>query len=333
MRQNGTITDVPGVKVGTFTDSKAVTGCTVILPEQGAKGGVSVKGGAPGTRETALLHPYCSVEEVHGLVLSGGSAFGLDAACGVMQYLEEAGFGLEASSYKIPIVPAAVIFDLFIGSGSVRPSANWGYEAARTASSEAVEEGSRGAGTGCTVGKINGMSNAFKCGQGSASAFLSSGVVIGVLAVVNALGDIIGENGTLMAGPRNPESGKRCSTLDILKKEGMGLEEKLFSSQGKGEVQDFNTTLIAVATNTNLSKVGVNRMAEIANYGLGRCISPVHTSWDGDTVFVLSTGEVNYDVDHVSAAAAEIIPEAVRRALITADSLGGIPAWKDCNDQ
>lgn len=314
--------------MGVITDRESVTGCTVITVEKGAVGGVSVKGGAPGTRETDLLSPFCRVEEIHGIALSGGSAFGLDVACGVMRYLEEKGFGLEIGPYRVPLVPGAIIFDLFIGNGRVRPDASWGYRAAASAAAGEIPEGSQGAGTGATVGKALGLPSAVKAGQASLSRYLPGGLVIGVLVVVNALGDVLDERGELLAGPRDPVTGKMRSTLEIFEKGEMVTE------RGKG-VFDLkggnasNTTLAVVATNANLNKVEVNRVASIAHNGLARAISPLHTGWDGDTVFALATKEVEAPVDLVASLGAELIAAAVRRSLYLAESLGGVPSLRE----
>ncbi len=331
----GNITDVKGIKVGVVTDRKAATGCTVITVEKGAVAGVSVKGGAPGTRETDLLDPLCRIEEVHAIALSGGSAFGLDVACGVARYLEEKGHGLHRGPYTIPIVPAAIIFDLFIGNGRVRPDASWGYEAALMAESGPVPEGSEGAGTGATVGKALGLASAVKAGQSSLSQVQPEGLVVGVLVVVNSLGDVVDQKGKLLAGPRDLETGEMKRTLEIFQRDHNSvdknrgpLDKKGDSLKGKEGYGD-NTTLAVVATNARLSKVEVNKLAGIAHNGLSTVIKPLHTAWDGDTIFTLATGEVSSPVDLVGAVATDLLSEAVLRALFQAHSLGDIPSLKD----
>lgn len=329
----GNITDVPGIKVGVATDQNAATGCTVMIMEDGAVGGVSVQGGAPGSRETDLLSPFCRVEEVHGIALSGGSAFGLDTASGVMRYLEEKQCGLPVGPYRIPIVPAAILFDLFIGTGNVRPDAEWGYQAASNAVAGEFPQGSAGAGTGATVAKSLGMHGAVKAGQASLSRELPGGLIVGVLVVVNALGDVWDTRGALLAGPRDPESGQMRTTLDIFSageaviERGRAPEDiDLPGDSGGG----MNTTLGVVATNAALSKVEVNRVAALAHNGLARTIKPLHTGWDGDTVFALANprGKTAL-VDVVAAVGAELMAEAVPLALYRAVSLSGVPALKD----
>lgn len=324
------ITDVTGLKVGVVTDEEAVTGCTVILAEKGVKGGVSVRGGGPGTRETDILSPFCRAEEVHGIALSGGSAFGLGVACGVMRYLEEKGCGLNVGTYRVPIVPGAIIFDLSIGNGKIRPDASWGYRAAVAASQGLIPEGSVGAGTGATIGKALGLVRAVKGGQASLSCLLPNGLVVGVLVVVNALGDVIDEKGGLLAGPRDPEKGGMHSTLELFQKG----EWMLGRGRGKGLINmqkesQQNTTLAVVATNADLSKPETNRVAAVAHNGLAAAIRPLHTSWDGDTVFALATGEKPAPVDLVGAVGADLLAQAVRRAVYLAEGLGGVPAYKD----
>jgi L-aminopeptidase/D-esterase-like protein len=320
----GNITDVPGIKVGVVTDTDAVTGCTVITVEKGAIGGVSVMGGAPGTRETDILSPLCRVQKIHGIALSGGSAFGLGVACGVMRYLEEKGFGLKVGAYRVPIVPGAIIFDLFLGNGKIRPDASWGYQAASSAFSGSVPEGSVGAGTGATVAKCLGLPRAIKAGQATLSSVLPGGAIVGVLVVLNAFGDILDKQGNLLAGPRDPHSKGMLKTAEIFK-EG----ELFWGDQHAQNNHSFNTTLAVLATNARLSKAEVNKVASVAHNGLARSIAPLHTGWDGDTVFAIATGEVNAPVDLIGLMGAELLAEAVRRSLLKARSLGGVPALRD----
>ncbi|UNC91926.1 P1 family peptidase [Candidatus Contubernalis alkaliaceticus] len=308
---SGGLTEIPGIKVGVCHDRDAATGVTVILVEEGAGAGVEVRGSAPGTRETDLLQPGRLVEEVQALVLAGGSIYGLDAASGVVRYLEEGGFGYSISPLKIPIVPAAILFDLFIGSSSVRPDAQMGYQACLNASSGPVPEGSVGAGTGATVGKFYGPLQAVKSGQGSASRHRGK-VVTAALVVVNALGDVYDSSGLLLAGPRNPETGVMEKTIDLF----FGGNPQGFSG---------NTTLGVVATNAKLSKEALGKVAQMAHDGLARSIWPVHTMWDGDTIFSLSAGEEEADPNLVGIMAAEALAEASARAVLKAQSLAGIP--------
>jgi len=309
------LTAIDGIKVGVSSNQEAVTGVTVILVEDGARAAVEVRGSAPGTRETDLLQPGQLVEEVQAIVLAGGSAFGLDAACGVVKYLEEKGCGFPVGPIYVPIVPAAVLFDLFIGNGSIRPDAVMGYEACLAASDGPVPEGSVGAGTGATAGKINGMPYATKTGQGSA-ALHKDDLVVAALVVVNAFGDIFDRKGNQLAGPRNPETGLMEKTIDLL------------LSSGDGGFPG-NTTLGVVATNAVFNGTDLTRVCRMAHDGLARSILPVHTMWDGDTIFALSKGNVKADINLVSLMAAEAVITAVERAALTATSLGGIPALMD----
>jgi L-aminopeptidase/D-esterase-like protein len=309
------ITDVAGIKVGHYTDEKAATGCTVVLCEQGGVAGVDVSGSSPGTRETDLLRPGNLVEEVQAIVLSGGSAFGLDAATGVMRYLEEQGFGYETSAGKVPIVPAAIIFDLNIGDSKVRPGANEGYQACLAAGDGKVAEGCVGAGTGATVGKILGLERAVKSGLGTASQKIARDVVVAALVVVNAVGDVI-EPGTgrILAGPRKPDGRGFLST------------SQLWKGESKEAVPPFNTVIGVVATDAKISKAAANRLARVAEVGIARTIDPCHTMYDGDALFTLSVGEKEADLGALGAAAAEVVAEAIVRAIQKAKTLAGVPA-------
>ena len=312
------ITDVSGIKVGHYTDEKAATGCTVVLCEQGAVAGVDVSGSSPGTRETDLLRPGNLVEKVQAIVLSGGSAFGLDAATGVMGYLEERGFGYETSAGKVPIVPAAIIFDLNIGDASVRPGANEGYQACLAAGDGKVAEGCVGAGTGATVGKILGLDRAVKSGLGTASQKIARDVVVAALVVVNAVGDVI-EPGTgkILAGPRKPDGHGFLST------------SQLWKAEFKEAVPPFNTVIGVVATDARISKAAASRLARVAQVGIARTIDPCHTMYDGDALFTISAGEKEADLGALGAAAAEVVAEAIVRAVQKAKTLAGVPAAKD----
>jgi len=315
------ITDVPGIKVGHYTDKDGITGCTVILCEQGAVAGVDVSGSSPGTRETDSLRARNLVEKVQAIVLSGGSAFGLDTAGGVMKYLEERGFGFETSAGKVPIVPAAIIYDLAIGNPKVRPGAKEGYQACLAASSAEVAEGCVGAGTGATVGKILGIGRATKSGLGTASQEVADGVVVTALVVVNAFGDVIDpKSGKIMAGPRKPGENGFLSTSELLK-----------NGQVNKANLPFNTTIGVVATNAKLDKAGANRLAQVGRVGMARTIDPCHTLHDGDVLFTLSLGAKEADFDALSSAAAEVVATGIVRALLKAETLGGIPAVKDIN--
>ncbi len=314
---NGTLTDVPGLQVGHWTDPEAATGCTVILcPPDGAVAGVDVRGLAPGTREIALLDPVCMVETVHAVLLSGGSAFGLAAADGVMHWLEAQGRGFDTGIAKVPIVPAAILFDLGLGRADVRPGPAQGYAACEAATADAVAQGSVGAGTGATVGKFAGPGLSMKGGVGSASRDLGSGLVVGALVAVNAVGDILDPaTGQIVAGARNPESG----FLDSMRLIQQQLEA------GFRDISRSNTTLAVVATNAKLSKAGATQVARMAHDGLARTIRPIHTSFDGDTVFALSTGEASAPASLIGAVAADVLAQAVVNAVRAARGLHGVP--------
>ncbi len=338
------LTDVEGIKVGHFTLAERPTGCTVILTEKGAVGGVDVRGAAPGTRETDLLDPINMVQEVHAVVLSGGSAFGLDAASGVVRYLEERGIGFDTRVAKIPIVPAAILFDLGIGANpKVRPTAECGYKAAVAATDRAVEEGNVGAGAGATIGKSGGAGRAMKAGIGSAAIRLPSGLVVAALVAVNAVGDIIDPStGQVVAGVRTAD--------------GMGLADarKLLRAGGaRGGRAGENTTIGIVATNARLTKAQANKMAQMAHDGYARTITPVHTMGDGDTIFAVATGTFRArgaapgpgaaagDADHagidpreadfslIGPLAAEVMADAIVRAARLATGIPGYPAARD----
>jgi len=330
MALHNTITDVPGIRVGHAHDIEAITGCTVVLCPQGAVGGVDQRGGAPGTRETDLLGPMHLVNKAHGVLLTGGSAFGLDAATGVMRFLEEQGVGFDAHVAKVPIVPAAVLFDLEIGRADVRPDAAMGYLACQNASMDPPQEGNAGAGMGATVGKILGMAGAMKSGIGSASRDLGGGAVVGALVAVNAVGDVVDPaSGEILAGTRPAKLGpmrfggdaRFADTLAVMK----GMAGKLalrFASRG-------NTLIGVVATNAQLSKEEVNKVAQMAHDGIARAIRPAHTMLNGDTLFSLSTAGKSVDVNIVGAYAAEVVAEAIVRAVWAAEPLGGLPAARD----
>jgi L-aminopeptidase/D-esterase-like protein len=321
-----TLTDVPGIEVGHAQDEEALTGCTVILCRHGAVAGVDQRGGAPGTRETDLLKPVNFVEHVHAVLLTGGSAFGLEAAGGVVRYLEERGIGFNVGVARVPIVPAAVIFDLALGRADRRPDATMGYRAAAAASRQPVAEGNVGAGCGASVGKILGMKQAMKAGVGSAAVRLSGGIVVGALMVVNAFGDVIDpRTGRIVAGARSTrfgpvqvgEPGGFVDTLELMK---TGLGRTLLQF-----VTRSNTVIGVVASNARLSKAEATRMAQMAQDGVARTIRPAHTMLDGDTLFALSTGNKRTDLSVLGAVAAEVVAEAILRAVYQARAAGGLP--------
>ncbi|MEM9923791.1 MAG: P1 family peptidase [Cyanobacteria bacterium P01_D01_bin.50] len=319
---NSSITDVSGIKVGHFTDSRSLTGCTVILTGSGAVAGVDVRGAAPGTRETDLLDPKNLVQQVHAILLSGGSAFGLDAATGVVKFLEERDLGYDVGVAKVPIVPAAILFDLAVGDAKVRPDAVAGYEACKNASDKLLTEGNVGAGTGATVGKLFGVNRAMKGGIGTASIKLPAGITVGAIVAVNAVGDIFEpSNGKLLAGVRSPDGKKLLGTMEAI-----ANGEELPPLLG-----GMNTTIGVVAVDVKLDKAQCQKIAQMAHDGLARTINPVHTMYDGDTIFALSTGEsaANVNLTLLGAASAEVMAQAVIRAIRAAESIRGLPSSKD----
>jgi L-aminopeptidase/D-esterase-like protein len=310
MTLKNAIIDVRGIEVGHAQDQDALTGCTVILCRQGAVAGVDVRGSAPGTRETDLLDPINLVEKVHAVLLTGGSAFGLDAAGGVMRYLEEQTIGYAMGDVHVPIVPAAVLYDLGIGRADVRPDAAMGYRAASSASSHPPAEGNVGAGTGASIGKMRGMEYAMKAGIGTSSVDLN-GLIVGAIVAVNAIGDVVDPgSGTKVAGLRSG------TTLEWMKTLQMNTAVR------------SNTVIGTVATNAKLTKAQATKVAQMAQDGLAQAIRPAHTMFDGDTIFALATGEVEADVSMVGAFAAEIMAQAIVRAAKMAASLGGLPGLK-----
>ena len=309
MKLSHSLTDVQGIEVGHAQDDEGLTGCTVVMCRKGAVAGVDVRGGAPGTRETDLLHPINLIQKVHAIVLAGGSAFGLEAATGVMGYLEEQNIGYKMREARVPIVPAAILYDLSLGRASARPDSAMGYLAASRASSAPPTEGNVGAGTGASVGKIRGMKYAMKAGLGTWSVNLD-GVIVGALVAVNAVGDVIDpESGIRLAGLRSG------STLNWMKK-----------GQTRTAVKS-NTVIGVVATNARLSKAQATKVAQMAQDGLAQSIRPAHTMFDGDTVFALATGEKKADVSIVGAFAAEVMAEAIVRAVKMAKPAGGLPGF------
>lgn len=314
---SGSITDVPGIKVGHATDLERATGCTVILCEAGAVVGVDQRGGAPGTRETDLARPSHLVQQAHAVVLAGGSAFGLAAADGVMRWLAGRGIGYDAGGVRVPIVPAAILFDLDLGDPRAYPDAEMGWRACEAARSGPVEEGTVGAGTGATVGKILGIRHAMKGGVGTAAETLGTGLVVGALMAVNALGDVIDPaNGQIIAGVRLPD-GRFADTVSILRQGALGG----FTASA--------TVIGVVATNARLDKEGACKVAQMAQDGLARAVRPSHTMYDGDTIFALATGEREADVTLVGALAAEAVASAIVRAVRLARGLAGVPGLAD----
>lgn len=327
MKRLNTITDVPGIKVGHASDFNALTGCTVILCEEGAIGGVDIRGTATGTRQLDALTFLHLVEKIHAILFTGGSAFGLDAAGGVMTFLEERGKGFDVGKTRIPIVPTAVIFDFGIGDYRVRPNHQMGYQACLNASKKVVE-GSVGAGTGATVGKLFGIERAMKGGVGTSSIRGPKGIVVGALVVVNAFGDVYDpESNQILAGARNSKkSSQLANSSKWIKK---GVTRKQFGALTPPDLSAFNTTLGVIATNANLSKKEVHQIAQIAHSGLTKEISPIHTTFDGDMVFALSIGKKKADVNTIGLLGEAALIESVKRAVMKADGFGVIPAYKD----
>lgn len=308
-------------KIGHATDLIGITGCTVILcPPGGASAGVDVRGGAPGTRETDLLRPDCMVDRVHAIMLGGGSAFGLAAADGVMRWLEEHDIGFDVGVARVPIVPAAILFDLPIGDPKIRPNAAMGYAACDTAAAVPPVTGCVGAGTGACVGKLMGLSSAVKGGIGYARVTLAGDVWVDALVALNAFGDVIDPNsGKVLAGARNPAGGW-LNTYETLKS---------LTQQDFRRFAGRNTTLGVTMTNAVLSKAECQKMASMAQNGFARSIRPVHTMGDGDVIFSLSAGEAKANVNVLGEAAAEACALAVLNAVHAATSLGGVPALRD----
>ena len=321
------ITDVPGIRVGHWSDRRAATGCTVVLaPREGATPGVDVRGGSPGTRETDLLRPGTMIDRANAVLLTGGSAFGLDAAAGVMRYLEEQGIGYHFGKSYIPLVAGAVVFDLGIGS-SARPDAESGYRAAKAAKGGAVAEGSIGVGTGCTVAKAGGFERCIKGGVGTACERGPGGLLAGAIVAVNAGGEILDpERGRVIAGPRGDKPGTFLKTLDMMR-----------AGQTPGLVPGEHTTNAVVATNARLTKAQASRLASVAHDGFARAIRPAHTLSDGDTIFALATGEVAIESPRhhmaLEALTVRAVARAIVRAVLMATGLAGVPSAQEWAEQ
>ena len=319
---NATLTAVPGIKVGHYTLTQRPTGCTVILAEGGATAGVDVRGAAPATRETDLLDPVDLVQQIHAVVLSGGSAFGLDSASGVMKYLEEKGIGFPFGGVHVPTVPAASLFDLPVGNPRIRPTAECGYQAAKAARTTPVKEGSIGAGAGATVGKTAGITHAMKGGIGSAAIAMPDGLIVAALVALNAAGDVIDPaTGQVVAGARAADGKTFLDARKLLR--GGGAQPAAGARQ--------NTTLGVVATNAVLTKTQARRVAQMAHDGFARAIFPSHTDVDGDTIFALATGAKpgEADASRIGALAADVVAEAIIRAARQATGVPGFPALRD----
>jgi len=327
------LTEIPGILVGHAQNTAALTGCTVVLCPRGAVSGVDQRGGAPGTRETDALRPMHLVQKAHAVVLSGGSAYGLDASSGVMKYLEENKSGFNTGVVRVPIVASAVLFDLGIGDPSIRPDAAMGYDACTAASNGPIVEGNVGAGTGATAGKLFGMKQAFKTGVGTASLKIGR-LVIGAIVVANPFGDIIDpDTQQIIAGARSFKKvgiqfGRNQYFADTL--------GSMSSTVGKAilKLAGFSNTVIGVVvTNAKLNKEETNKVAQMAQDGIALTVRPAHTMMDGDTIFALATGETREDVNIVGAYAAQVFAQAIVRSVKSASPAADLPAYNSINTQ
>lgn len=314
----GYITDIEGIKVGHAENSEGMTGCTVIICDDGATTGVDVRGSAPGTRETDLLKSEKLVDKVHGILLAGGSAFGLDASAGVMKFLEEEGIGFDVGVTRVPIVCGAVIFDLDIGNHRIRPDIDMGYKACQKASTNERRQGNIGVGLGATVGKILGPDNSMKSGLGSASVN-NGDLWVGAIVAVNSFGDVYNyESNEILVGAIDKETGKYLNSYKIMKQRGTDAG---FPSK--------NTTIGVIATNGILSKSQANKVAQMGQNGLARSINPIHTMFDGDTVFAMSTGKIKADINLIGTLGSEVMSRAITNAIKSAKGCKGKLAWED----
>lgn len=313
------ILDVKGIKVGQIEDKEGLTGCTVIICEDGGVCGVDVRGSAPGTRETDLLDPINMVQKVHAIVLSGGSAFGLESTCGVSRYLEEKGIGFDVGVAKVPIVTGAVLFDLGVGDPKCRPNIEMGYKACQIANNIELKQGNYGAGCGATVGKIRGSEFCTKGGIGSYSIKLDNGLVVSAIIAVNAFGDVY-ENGQVIAGVLNDDKTDFLNTYDLMKK-----------GVNKGGFNIDNTTIGAVITNAKLSKAECKKISQMAHNGFAKSIFPIHTPHDGDTIFTLATGEVETDITLLGSIASEVVEKSVINAIKNASKTNNILSYNEIN--
>lgn len=313
------ILDVKGIKVGQVEDEKGLTGCTVVICEEGAVCGVDVRGSAPGTRETDLLDPINMIPKVHAVVLSGGSAFGLESTCGVSRYLEENGVGFDVGVTKVPIVVGAVLFDLIVGDYKSRPTIEMGYKACQIANDSVLKLGNYGAGCGATVGKIKGPNYAMKGGIGSYSIRLDNGLIVSALIAVNAFGDIY-ENGNIIAGTLNDDKKTLANSYELMKK-----------GVGNGGFKIDNTTIGVVVTNAKLNKAECKKVSQMSHNGYAKAIFPIHTPHDGDTIFTMATGEIESDITLVGSLATEVVEKSIVNAIKNAKSVGNILAYDDIN--
>ena len=316
------ILDVKGLKVGQAQNEEALTGCTVVICEEGATCGVDVRGAAPGTRETDLLDPVNTVQKVNAVVLSGGSAFGLECTCGVSDYLEERNIGFDSGVCKVPIVVGAVLFDLGVGSYKIRPDKKMGYEACLNASETVLKQGNYGAGCGATVGKIRGPEFLTKSGIGSYSIKLDNGIVVAALVAVNALGDVY-EDGKVIAGALDDSKTKFLNSYNLMKQ---GVTKGGFSID--------NTTIGIIATNAKLDKAQCKKISQMAHDGYARSIFPIHTPHDGDTIFTMATGEIETgaDLTLIGSIAVEVMEKSIINAVKNAKEINGIVSYNELNN-
>ncbi|MGL5507910.1 MAG: P1 family peptidase [Paraclostridium sp.] len=311
------ILDVPGLKVGQVEDRDGLTGCSVVICEEGAVCGVDVRGAAPGTRETDLLDPVNMIQKVHAVVLSGGSAFGLECTCGVSKYLEEKGIGFDVGVAKVPIVVGAVLFDLIVGDPKCRPNIDMGYRACMKANNKELKQGNYGAGCGATVGKIRGPKYCTKGGIGSYSIKLDNGLVVAALVAVNAFGDVY-ENGKVIAGVLNDNKDGYLNTYELMKQ-----------GVNKGGFNIDNTTIGIIATNAKLNKAQCKKISQMAHNGYAKAIFPIHTPHDGDTIFTISTGEIESDVTLLGSLATEVMEKSIINAIKNSEGVGEIPSYNE----
>ncbi len=324
LNENSTLTAVPGFRVGHATHLEGATGCTVILCPEGTVAGVDQRGGAPGTRETDLLRPMHLVQTVNAIVLSGGSAYGLAAADGVMRWCEEHEIGFSTGTgFIVPIIPAAILMDLAIGEPGIRPDAAMGYAACEAASTDPVPQGNVGAGTGCRIGAMIGNELATKGGIGSAILRFDDGLIVAALVAVNAVGSVLDENGQIIAGLRQPDDSQPDGSgfMDVV--EAMRLWKPPAPAGAS------NTVIGVVATNARLTKEQANKVAQMAQNGIAFAVRPAHTMFDGDTLFALAAGDVEADVSVVGTYAADVVAMAIRNGTREAKSLGSVRAWND----
>jgi len=320
MPNKNNLLDVPGLKVGHATDVENGTGCTAIIFEKMSPAGVNVCGFATGTREIEVCKPEHSTAGVSALCLAGGSCFGLAAADGVLRFCEEKGIGFQFGPIVVPIVPSAIVFDLLYKSSAVRPDKEMGYQACLNARTDVMEQGSVGAGTGVCVGQVFAMASAMKSGLGSASIVSGDGLVVGAIAVVNNLGDVLDyRTGAILAGARDPKTGQFLNST------------RFFASMNRGFefTPPRNTNLGVICTNAKLDKTGACKLARMAEAGFARTLSPFHSTFDGDIIFAVSTGEAQSEINRLGVLAAEVLARAVNNAVLDADGLGVVPSLKD----